>query len=110
MSGDRDRDERGRGVPRCGTPTGMKRPVAHRLVLLLTAALLVVGCRPAAGSGAVTAEAEAGTWRVLAGQGTAGTALQYPAALALDPTGDVYVADSRSNRIQKLSPAGESIG
>ena len=66
----------------------MKRPVAHSLFVLLTAALLVVGCSPAAGSGAVTAEAEGGTWRVLAGQGTAGAALQYPAAVALDASGE----------------------
>src|SRR5262249_32684768 len=108
--GDRDHKERGRKLPRCGTPTGMKRPVARCLFVLFIAALLVVGCSPAAGSGAGAVEVEGGTWRVVAGQGTVGAALQYPAAVALDVTGNLYVADSRSNRIQKLSPDGVSVG
>ena len=107
---DRDRDEPDAGSPRYGTPTGIKRPVAHCLFVLLAAALLGVGCGPRTGSGAVSAEAGGGTWRVVAGQGTAGAALQYPAAVALDASGDLYVTDSRSNRIHRLSPDGVVLG
>src|SRR5215210_2741886 len=88
----------------------MSRPAAHSLFALLTAALLAVGCSPAAGPGVVAGEGGGGAWRVVAGQGTAGAALQYPAAVAVDATGHLYVADSRANRIQKLSPDGGLIG
>ncbi len=56
---------------------------------------------------------------VLAGNGTAGfsgdggpavaASLDAPAALALDPDGSVYVADSSNDRVRKLSPALDSV-
>src|SRR2546430_2729539 len=88
---------------------GMKCPLAPGCALLLAAALLAVGCSTGSGSAAGTGEADGGTWRVFAGEGATAGTLQYPVAVALDATGNVYVADSRLNSIQKLSPEGAAL-
>src|SRR5947209_6065542 len=85
---------------------GMNRSPAPGLPLLLAAMLLAVGCTAAAGSGKTPGEAEGGTWRVFAGAGSGGAALQYPAAVALDAGGQVYVVDSRASRVLKLAADG----
>jgi uncharacterized protein (TIGR03663 family) len=44
---------------------------------------------------------------IVGGQGAGRGALNRPAALALDPDGNVIVADSLNHRVQKFSPDGE---
>ena len=41
------------------------------------------------------------------GSGTAASAFRRPAGLALDPAGNIVVADSLNNRVQVFSPEGE---
>jgi sugar lactone lactonase YvrE len=48
-----------------------------------------------------------GTWHILAGDRTLPGNFQNPAAVAVDPQGDVYVADTQNFRIEKLSPTGQ---
>ena len=44
---------------------------------------------------------------IVGGQGAGRGAFNRPAALALDPEGNIVVADSLNNRVQKYSPEGE---
>jgi tripartite motif-containing protein 71 len=53
-----------------------------------------------------------GKWGADDGNGPAGTGpgqFNRPQALAVGPGGDVYVADTGNNRIQRLSPTGELV-
>ena len=81
------------------------------MCLLLIAALLGAGCGGGGGggTGTVAGAADGGAWRVLAVAETAGGAFQYPAAVAVDSAGAVYVADSRANRIRKLGSDGATV-
>lgn len=45
------------------------------------------------------------TWGYIDDIGTAAR-FQYPAGIAIDKTGNLYVADSNSHRIRKITPAG----
>jgi tripartite motif-containing protein 71 len=48
--------------------------------------------------------------RRIGGLGSATGNFQYPNGIAVDPKGNVYVADSGNHRIVKLNSAGETIG
>jgi DNA-binding beta-propeller fold protein YncE len=43
---------------------------------------------------------------ILAGEGTAPGALRDPSALALEPSGNIVIADSGNNRVQLFAPSG----
>ena len=64
--------------------------------------------RAAAPTPAAT-RASAGSWQVFAGDRTAPADLNTPTGIALDAQGNVYVADTGNNRIQKLSPTGQPL-
>src|SRR5688572_5952508 len=55
-----------------------------------------------------TARAES-TWTVLAGGHTDPGQFWSPQGVAVDEQGNVYVADTRNHRIQKLSPQGDPL-
>lgn len=47
-----------------------------------------------------------GSWEIFAGGQTAPGQFRFPYGMAVDAAGNVYVADTGNNRIQKLSPEG----
>lgn len=49
------------------------------------------------------------TWVVFAGDRAAPGEFSGPRSVAVDPRGDVYVAEWGNNRVQKLSPSGEPL-
>lgn len=78
--------------------------LAPAICLLMAPAAAEEAPRPAARL-AVACRFEAQLGRKGNGEGT----FQAPQGLALDPVGNLYVADTGNDRVQKLGPAGEYI-
>src|SRR5207253_2242412 len=49
-------------------------------------------------------------WQVIAGDRTAPGRFDRPSSVAVDAAGNVYVADARNRRVQKLSADGMALG
>lgn len=96
---------------RTGSPLASRRAVAVGVSL----AALAVPAAVVAGSSASAADAGGGVLSVVAGTGAYGTPtaglatrsdLKDPIGVAVDAAGDVYVADTGNNRVEKVTPAG----
>ena len=61
--------------------------------------------RKVAPDGSVTTIAGSGTLGAADGQGTAAS-FNYPAGVAIDNIGNLYVADTNNNMIRKITPGG----
>jgi tripartite motif-containing protein 71 len=82
----------------------MKRRVPLMFASLLLAAA-VVGTSP----GPVLAAGPAPTFLTQIGGGTAGHAGMYPSGLDVDPSGNIYAADTGNSTIEKYGPNGALI-
>ncbi len=80
----------------------MCSPALRYLILLSISAWIPAGVMAAPASGSV----HPGTWQIV-GPARALPTLYRPTGLAVDPRGDVYVADSGNFRIVELGPGGQ---
>ena len=79
-----------------------------RLLGCLTALVLSLGAAQSATTQEPNGPAGGG-WRVLAGDRTTPGQFWAPRGVAVDGAGNLYVADTKNQRIQKLSPDGEPL-
>ena len=88
-------------------------PVPRPGLFLRLAVLLLIGVPPPAIARAQSAPGALpayGQWRIAAGAPSEIGSFSRPAGVTVDAAGNVYVADSRHHRVQKLRPDGSPVG